>query len=153
MFCCPRCSHLSTILNNVVEPESGVTILFNIVDSYEQCGQQNIVQSCFHQYCINLSVFTRVAIARSSSLCNAHAQLENRFKSLGYVSGMRNNSYMRSKCFIQRCKTVIFEILYQLVLFCAISERGLPYTLKSPNKQLMHTFLHFVVSLHTDLCL
>jgi hypothetical protein len=47
-------------LNNVVEPESGVTILFNIVDSYEQCGQQNIVQSCFHQYCINLSVFTRV---------------------------------------------------------------------------------------------
>ena len=60
MFFCPRCSHLSTILNNVVEPESGVTILFNIVDSYEQCGQQNIVQSCFHQYCINLSVFTHV---------------------------------------------------------------------------------------------
>jgi hypothetical protein len=60
MFCCPRCSHLSTIFNNVVEPESGVTMLFNIVDSYEQCGQQNIVQSCFHQYCINLSVFTRV---------------------------------------------------------------------------------------------
>ena len=60
MFCCPRCSHLSTILNNIVEPESGVTILFNIVDSYEQCGQQNIVQSCFHQYCINLSVFTCV---------------------------------------------------------------------------------------------
>jgi hypothetical protein len=51
---------LSTILNNVVEPESGVTVLFNIVDSYEQCGQQNIVQSCFHQYCINLSVFRRV---------------------------------------------------------------------------------------------
>jgi hypothetical protein len=44
-------------LNNIVEPESGLTILFNIVDSYEQCGQQNIVQSCFHQYCINLSVF------------------------------------------------------------------------------------------------
>ena len=28
-------------------------------------------------------------------------------------------------------------------------ERGLPYTLKSPNKQLMHTFLHFVVSLQS----
>jgi hypothetical protein len=52
-------------LNNVVEPELGVTILFNIVDSYEQCGQQNIVQSCFHQYCINLSVFTRVASGHS----------------------------------------------------------------------------------------
>ena len=60
MFCCPRCSHLSTILNNIVEPESGVTILFNIVGNCEQCGQQSIVQSCFHQYCINLSVFTRV---------------------------------------------------------------------------------------------
>ena len=49
MFCCQRCSHLSTILNNIVEPESGVTISFNIVDNCEQCGQQNIVQSCFHQ--------------------------------------------------------------------------------------------------------
>ena len=67
MFCCPRCSHLSTILNNIVEPESGVTILLNIVDSYEQCGQQNIVQSCFHQYCINLSVFTRVYIMEETT--------------------------------------------------------------------------------------
>ena len=59
MFCCQQ--HLSTILNNnIVETESGVTILFNIVDNCEQCGQQNIVQSCFHQHCINLSVFTRV---------------------------------------------------------------------------------------------
>jgi hypothetical protein len=32
-----------TILNNIVEPESGVTILFKIVDNCEQCGQQNIV--------------------------------------------------------------------------------------------------------------
>ena len=57
MFCSPSCSHLSTILNNIVESESGVTILFNIVDNCEQCGQQNIVQSCFHQYCNNLIVF------------------------------------------------------------------------------------------------
>jgi hypothetical protein len=28
-------------------------------------------------------------------------------------------------------------------------ERGLPYTLKSPNEQLMHTLLHFVVSLQS----
>jgi hypothetical protein len=46
----PRCSHLSTILNNIVEPESGVTILFNIVDNCEQYGQQNIVQACFQQH-------------------------------------------------------------------------------------------------------
>ena len=26
-----------------------MTILFNIVDNYEQSGQQNIVQSCFHE--------------------------------------------------------------------------------------------------------
>ena len=56
MFCCPRCSHLSTILNNIVEPELGVTILFNIIDKCEQCGQQSIVQSCFHQHCNNLIV-------------------------------------------------------------------------------------------------
>jgi magnesium-transporting ATPase (P-type) len=30
-----------------------------------------------------------------------------------------------------------------------LSRRGLPYTLKSPNKQLMHTFLYFVVSLQS----
>jgi hypothetical protein len=60
MFCRPHCSHLSIILNNIVEPQSGVTILFNIVDNCEQCGQQSIVQSCFHQYCNNLIVFCRV---------------------------------------------------------------------------------------------
>jgi hypothetical protein len=40
MLCCPRCSLLSTILNNVVAPDSGSTILFNIVDKCEQRGQQ-----------------------------------------------------------------------------------------------------------------
>ena len=45
---------LFDVVNNieqVVEPESspqsGVTILNNIVDNIEQCGQHNIVQSCF----------------------------------------------------------------------------------------------------------
>jgi hypothetical protein len=42
MLCGPHCSHLSTILNNIVEPESGVTILLNIVDNCEQCGPHNI---------------------------------------------------------------------------------------------------------------
>ena len=44
MFCCPCCSHLSTIFNNIVEPEWGVTMGCNC----EQCEQKNIVQSCFH---------------------------------------------------------------------------------------------------------
>jgi hypothetical protein len=60
MLCGPHCSHLSTILNNIVEPESGATILFNIVDNCEQCGPHNIVQSCFHQYCNKLTVFSCV---------------------------------------------------------------------------------------------
>ena len=30
-----------------------------------------------------------------------------------------------------------------------ILERGFPYTLKSPNKQLMHTLLHFVICLQS----
>ena len=37
---------LSTILNNIVEPESGERY---IVDNIEQCEQQNIAQSCFYQ--------------------------------------------------------------------------------------------------------
>jgi hypothetical protein len=41
-------STLFTILDNIVEAESGVTILFNIVDNCKQCGKQNIVQTCFH---------------------------------------------------------------------------------------------------------
>ena len=30
-------------------PQSGVTMLNNLVDNIEQCGQHNIVQSCFQQ--------------------------------------------------------------------------------------------------------
>ena len=52
--------HLSRLLktgcNNVVLPnnvvlraDSGSTMLNNIVDNYEQCGQHNIVASCFQQ--------------------------------------------------------------------------------------------------------
>jgi hypothetical protein len=47
MLCCPHCSQLSTMLNNIVTPDSGSTILFNTVDKCEQRGQQNIVQSCW----------------------------------------------------------------------------------------------------------
>ena len=68
VWICTQSNIANIILNNVVEPESGVTVLFNIVDSYEQCGQQNIVQSCFHQYCINPSVFTRVEEAGTPEL-------------------------------------------------------------------------------------
>ena len=38
------------ILKNIVEPESGVRMLNNIVDNIEECGQQNIDQSCFHPH-------------------------------------------------------------------------------------------------------
>jgi hypothetical protein len=76
MFCCPRSSQLSTILNNIVEPESGVTTLFNIVDNCEQCGQQSIVQSCFHQYCINLSVFCRVSRLKIEKINNLFEQVD-----------------------------------------------------------------------------
>ena len=57
MFCCPHCSGLWTILDNVVEPELGVTMLKNIVDNCEQCGQQNIVQSCSYQPSTGCSFF------------------------------------------------------------------------------------------------
>ena len=37
--------------------QSGVTMLNNIVDNLEQCGQQNIVQCCFHQARTGCSFF------------------------------------------------------------------------------------------------
>ena len=47
---------LFNVVNNIVQhcwawisPQSGATILNNIVDNIEQCGQHNIVQGCFHQ--------------------------------------------------------------------------------------------------------
>jgi hypothetical protein len=98
--------------------------------------------------------------------------------SLGYVSGLRNNSLHEIKMFIQRCRTVIlyngsafkfptqflrrnwkgtstvtyWTIISVGVILCdkrMLMEKGLPYTLKSPNKQLMHTFLHFAVGLQS----
>ena len=49
MFCCPRCSMLSTIWFGVVSPQSGATVLNNVFDDIGQCGQQNIVQTCSNQ--------------------------------------------------------------------------------------------------------
>jgi hypothetical protein len=46
----------------------------------------------------------------------------------------------------------IWTIISVGVILCdkrMLLENGLPYTLKSPNKQLMHTFLHFAVSLQS----
>jgi late competence protein required for DNA uptake (superfamily II DNA/RNA helicase) len=60
MFCCLRCSHLSTIWNNIVEPESGVIILFNIVDNCEQCGKHCSILFSSTIYCNNVIVFSRV---------------------------------------------------------------------------------------------
>jgi hypothetical protein len=47
---------------------------------------------------------------------------------------------------------LLLSIISVGVILCdkrMLLEKGLPYTLKSPNKQLMHTFLHFVVSLQS----
>ena len=40
---------LLTVLNSIVTPDSGSTMLFNIFNRLEQCWQQSIVQYCFHQ--------------------------------------------------------------------------------------------------------
>ena len=46
MLCCPHCLELLSSLNNIVTPDSVSTILFNVDNNYEQCGQHNTVQSC-----------------------------------------------------------------------------------------------------------
>jgi hypothetical protein len=46
----------------------------------------------------------------------------------------------------------IWTIIWVGVILCdkrILLERGLSYTLKSPNKQLMHRFLHFIVHLQS----
>ena len=46
-----------------ISPQSGVTMLNNIVDNIEQCGQHNIVQGCFHRPwtgCAFLRVYSSV---------------------------------------------------------------------------------------------
>ena len=44
--CYRHCSQLSTVMNNIVEPESGVTTLDNIVNNGEQCGSIWAAQHC-----------------------------------------------------------------------------------------------------------
>ena len=51
---------LFKVVNNIfrqawISPQSGVTMLNDIIDNIEQCGQQNIVNAVFR-----LFVFTRV---------------------------------------------------------------------------------------------
>ena len=51
----------STLLHLIDGYNSASTMLSNIVDNIEQCGQQNIVQACFHQArtgCSFLAVYT-----------------------------------------------------------------------------------------------
>ena len=51
-----HCSWLSTVLNNIVEPELArhqpVTMSNNVVDNIEQCCPNNIVASCFQELLI-----------------------------------------------------------------------------------------------------
>jgi hypothetical protein len=55
--CCPHCSKLSTILHNIVTPDSGSTILSNTVDKCEQRGQQNVQSSpCIFEVVASLSI-------------------------------------------------------------------------------------------------
>ena len=49
---------------NTLQLQSGVTMLNNIVDNIEQCGQHNFVQGCFHQPWTGCA-FLRVRVAVS----------------------------------------------------------------------------------------
>ena len=53
--CCQQ--YCSTLLHLIAGYNSGSTILNNIVDNPEQCGQQNIVHCCFHQARTGCSFF------------------------------------------------------------------------------------------------
>ena len=63
---------LFNVVNNIVQhsytwlrANSGSTMLNNIVDNTEQCGQHNIVQGCFHQpwtSCAFFAVYDKIKI-------------------------------------------------------------------------------------------
>ena len=42
-------NNIEQVVDPESSPQSGVTMLNNIVDNMEQCGQHNIVLSCFQQ--------------------------------------------------------------------------------------------------------
>ena len=42
-------SNIEQVVEPESNPQSGVTMLNNIVENIQQCGQHNIVQSCFQQ--------------------------------------------------------------------------------------------------------
>jgi hypothetical protein len=42
MLCCPHCSQLPTILNNVITPDSGSTILFILLTSVNNVGSKTL---------------------------------------------------------------------------------------------------------------
>ena len=49
MFRCPHCSQFSKILHNILTPNSGSKILFNIVDKCKQRGQQTLFNAVKQQ--------------------------------------------------------------------------------------------------------
>ena len=60
-------SCMSTVLFSVVIPDLDTTILFHIVDNCEQCGQINIVQSCYTASSEFLGVYTA---KKRTTCCN-----------------------------------------------------------------------------------
>ena len=47
-------NNLFQVDENIVKPESGVTILFNTVNSLGQCGQQKLLYQLNGSYCMAL---------------------------------------------------------------------------------------------------
>ena len=75
MFYCPHCSQLSTIMFSIVPPNSGLTILFHIVENCEQCGQQNIVFNPVIQQTQTMYKTTRLAAILALPMDNLHYRL------------------------------------------------------------------------------
>ena len=53
--------YLSTVLNYVVHPESGITMLFdNTANNYEQFGEENVVKSSYQHTGTSCSYFAKL---------------------------------------------------------------------------------------------
>ena len=49
LLCAHICQQYCSALLHLIAGDSGSTMLNDIVDNYEQCGQHNIVASCLQQ--------------------------------------------------------------------------------------------------------
>ena len=106
---------MSTILNNIVQPESGVTMVNNIVDNYEQRGSTTLFKSCF-------TSLKRVIICRrvtlSPSQCEHSLTTSPPFNHFLAAPLIWQNDYLFSAFKHQHLSSGLNRLYHYIYFFC-----------------------------------